>query len=233
LYIGQTLGTIHRRWVNHKAASRKEVKRKVNLAIVEYGPEAFTIEEIACVPGEWLNFVETSYIVMYDSMNNGYNMRMDGSRISPEVRKRMSEAQKGRPSKRKGMKQPPEAVEAQRLQMLGRKASDETKAKMSAAHIARYQANPALRIITEEHKEKLRVVNTGLKQSAETIEKRMVQIRGRKCSDESRARMSAAQKGIKKPQKPEHLEIRRIAREKAVATRKANKLKRQEAPNFN
>jgi hypothetical protein len=41
--------------------------------------------------------------------------------FSDEARRNMSEAKKGKPSNRKGMKQPPEAVEAMRQKLIGRK----------------------------------------------------------------------------------------------------------------
>ena len=122
-------------------------------------------------------------------------MRMDGSRISPEVRKRMSEARKRNPSPRKGKKNSPEQVEMQRKAMTGRKASEETKDKMRESFLRNLAANPNQYKKTPEQKEAARLQMLGTKQSQETIEKRMLKLRGRTFGPEARANMSAGQKG--------------------------------------
>jgi group I intron endonuclease len=53
---------------------------------------------------------------------------------SDEARKRRSDLYKGRPSPKKGCKMSPEAIEKMRLSKIGKKASDETRLKMSLAH---------------------------------------------------------------------------------------------------
>jgi len=57
---------------------------------------------------------------------------------SDEARKRRSELYKGRPSPNKGRKLTQEAIEKLRLINIGRKASPETKLKMSLAHKKRF-----------------------------------------------------------------------------------------------
>lgn len=112
--------------------------------------------------------------------------------------------------------------------LLGVTLSDDTRARMSAAHSLRQQ-NPELRArtsaalrgrqVSDETREKLRAANTGRKlneetkakvraanlgkkQSAETVAKRSRALKGIIRSDEVRASMSRAQRGV--PKSPEH-----------------------------
>lgn len=87
---------------------------------------------------------------------------------------------------------------------LGRKCSDETKAKLSVANTGRQvtcaaKANMAAARVGRKHsnatKAKLSAVFKGRAISDETKAK----MRGRKVSDEGKARMSLAKKGVKKP----------------------------------
>jgi group I intron endonuclease len=199
IYIGQTLDKIRRRWTNHLATARKNPQWRLHQAIVKYGPDAFTVEEIAQVPGEWLNFVETSYIMMYDSMKSGYNMRMDGSRVSPETREKMRESRKRTPSSsRKGMKNSPEQVEAHRQQMLGRKASEDTKAKMSASRLLFNKNNPGYFKKSDEQKELARIKQTGKRMSPGTLAKMSDAKKGKLKSPATKQRMKDAWK-LRKP----------------------------------
>lgn len=56
-------------------------------------------------------------------------------------------------------------------------------------------------MVSEVTKQKLRLANIGKKQSSETIEKRIVKVRGRKNTEEQRLRMSLARKNGK-PSRP-------------------------------
>lgn len=112
--------------------------------------------------------------------------------------------------------------------LLGVTLSDETRARMSAAHSIR-QRDPELRArtsaalcgrqvsdetreklraantgrkLSEETKAKVRAANLGKKQSAETVAKRSRALKGITRSDEVRASMSRAQRGV--PKSPEH-----------------------------
>jgi len=201
VYIGQTLYSVKRRWQGHCQVAGKNPKWRLSKAIVKYGAEVFKVEALAYIPGTWLNHVETACIDIYDSMRNGYNMRADGSRISPDVRKRMSEAHIGRPSNRKGKKNDPVQMEALRQSNIGRLASPETKAKMAASQRARRISSPESYKKSDEQKERARVTQTGKRMSAETLVRMSLAKLGKTKSEETKQRMKDAWK-LRAPRKP-------------------------------
>jgi group I intron endonuclease len=106
-------------------------------------------------------------------------------------------------------------TEETKEKLKGRKVSEETRAKMSAAASARKRGKHSEetlaklrkphsaehnskvgrkgRVLSEEHKEKIRLAHTGLKLSEEAKEG----MRGRVTSDETKRKLSAARKGKK------------------------------------
>lgn len=126
-----------------------------------------------------------------------------GKRLSPEtIAKR--EATK-RERKEQGLYKPfkPSAkqIEAVRQSHLGKKLSPESIAKREATKkLNREKPEYIKPTITEEQKEKLREINTGKKDSEATREKKRLAMigntfnLGRKASDETKLRMSMAQK---------------------------------------
>lgn len=102
----------------------------------KYGISNFYIEELEKVnEGQSLDEREIFYIKKYNSISpNGYNITKGGSKFRDdnpmyheEIRKKVSEQFKGEknPAKR------PEVKEKIRLKAIGRKASKETREKMS------------------------------------------------------------------------------------------------------
>ena len=128
IYIGQTKDTLEARFAQHAVC---DINRSaISKAIKKYGKENFEIEElIKANSQEQLDQLEKDFIKSYNSMApNGYNLKtggLEGSRYSAESRLRMS--------KRK----------------IGTKASEETKKKMSLAHIERLK-DPAFRAYRAE-----------------------------------------------------------------------------------
>lgn len=80
-YIGYTKTSIADRWKRHIKELDKGTNRKLYDAMRKYGKEDFTIEEIdsseSATVDEWLE-LETLYIIVYDSVDNGYNMTYGG-----------------------------------------------------------------------------------------------------------------------------------------------------------
>ena len=114
VYIGQTNQPLRRRWGLHKSRASKNEGYTAHLynAIRKYGLDNFSIKEIAtCNTEEWSNYLERLYILIHDSMNpkTGYNMTSGGDRPSPS----------------------PESRERQRQKLLGRKATEDQKQKIS------------------------------------------------------------------------------------------------------
>jgi group I intron endonuclease len=80
-YIGYTSATISKRWNEHIKKLYNGTNRKLYDAMRKYGEENFYIEEIdrddSATKEEWLH-LETLYIIVYDSVDNGYNMTYGG-----------------------------------------------------------------------------------------------------------------------------------------------------------
>ena len=85
VYIGQTIHTLHERFLQHTRASRIRLSphRKLCNAIRKYGKEQFYIELLEDnIPLSLLNEREIYYIEKYDSYNEGYNATVGGDGVS-------------------------------------------------------------------------------------------------------------------------------------------------------
>lgn len=124
VYIGQTTMSLKNRWKCHKSSKDACVFHK---AIKKYGAENFTVEQIdVAADADELNLKEKYWIAHYNSMiPNGYNSTDGGDNfvLSDEIRKRMSEKRKGKPTGRRliGCQNP----------FYGKKHSEETRRKLS------------------------------------------------------------------------------------------------------
>lgn len=194
-YVGSAV-RFHSRWRLHKTQlnAGKHHSRVMQRAWDKYGEAAFEFKKLlVCAKGDLLWFEQRAFDVLKPAYNVckvagsviGYrhtdafkaeasarakgNTHRRGQKISEEAKQRISEARKG-----KG---------------LGRVFSDDTKAKMSEALRGRK--------ISEEQKEHLRKLNTGKKQSPETIEKRMQKLRGRTRSEEAKEKTADWHRGRK------------------------------------
>lgn len=151
-YIGITRRTAGERFKEHCKSARLGKKLAINEAIHKYGSQSVQIETLACADWKYLVVLEVAAIDKFKTKGTGgYNLTTGGEGVigfspSAETRQKLREAN------------------------LGKKASEETKAKMRAA--------AAEKILSEELRAKYRNANLG-----------------KKHSEESRARMSAAQKG--------------------------------------
>lgn len=114
----------------------------------KYGLESFTKEYLAfCDTEKMLNFLEKFYIKKFNAQNPeiGYNLTSGGDggyTLSEEVKKKMSEARKG--------KQP----------MYGKHHSEETKRKLSEAHKGKVSPNYGKHLL-EETKLKISLSSIG------------------------------------------------------------------------
>lgn len=144
VYIGQTYN-LYKRFCTYRRG-RCKLQRHLYNAIMKYGWENFTAEILFRSNyyngiKESLNHAETYFINLYDSINNGYNIRGGGGNnsISEETKLLMSKA------------------------ALGRKFTDEHRANLSKAFKGRK--------LSEEHIAKIVEKNTGKKRSAEYVKK--------------------------------------------------------------
>lgn len=137
VYIGQT-NNPKKRWARHKFPG-KSPYMLISKAILKYGADKFTFEIL--VPNietlEKANEIEIKLIKLFqsDNVNIGYNRSPGGSFLSAETRRKIGIANKGK-------KLSPEQLAKRSLTWfkqghricLGRKASDETKIKLSESH---------------------------------------------------------------------------------------------------
>lgn len=170
-YVGSAV-RFHSRWRLHKTqlAQGKHHSVVMQRAWNKYGEAAFEFKKLlVCAKADLIWFEQRAI----DALKPAYNIcKVAGSvlgyRHTDEAKAAASERATGN-THRRGRKESPEycaRISAGRKgKGLGRVFSAETKAKISAAHLGR--------TISEERKEHLRKLNTGKKQSAETIQKRM------------------------------------------------------------
>lgn len=107
-YIGQTTKKPSHR-AGHNGKDYLQSTTKFAKAIKKWGWDAFEliVLEDYIESKEELNRLETHYINLYDSYNNGYNCTMGGDGLynpSEETRRKMSEAKKGKSPHNKGKK---------------------------------------------------------------------------------------------------------------------------------
>jgi group I intron endonuclease len=148
LYIGSA-GNIERRFSQHRYSLKQgeHHTKALQNAWLKYGAEAFVFEVIERVSDcSQLVKIEQQWIDRLGSVvPGGYNIRP----IAESCR---------------GIKHSAEVVEANRLRQLGRKASAETRAKMSEARKGRE--------VSEETRQKIRKSNAGKKFGPQTEAKR-------------------------------------------------------------
>lgn len=98
-YIGQTIGSLERRWYYHCRKTRNHCIYLAN-AIKKYGKENFNrIILRGCNTIEELNFWEPFYIKLFNTLSpNGYNLQLGGDNheTSLETRSKLSKSAKGR-----------------------------------------------------------------------------------------------------------------------------------------
>lgn len=102
IYIGQTVQPLKDRWGDHIRMD-KQPDSYLSRALVKYGREAFSIEQIdSATTLEGLNVLEVYYITKFDCLSpKGYNLLEGGDnrRCHPETKKKISDKLKGRPIK--------------------------------------------------------------------------------------------------------------------------------------
>jgi group I intron endonuclease len=98
-YVGQTVGTMSRRWYWHKLYARSGSTAALHQAIMKYGEDSFTIEQL-CVAAsrQELSEKEAFYISQLKTVApNGYNLTSGGESysVSNELRCRQAIACSG------------------------------------------------------------------------------------------------------------------------------------------
>ncbi|NBU68066.1 MAG: GIY-YIG nuclease family protein [Verrucomicrobia bacterium] len=104
-YIGQTIQDPNQRRLEHIADSRHTPKTyHFHNALRKYGIEAFTFEVIdSATTLEDLNRLEEKYVLLFDSIDNGFNIRNPGDNKTHNIAsiERMRESQRKAHARRK------------------------------------------------------------------------------------------------------------------------------------
>lgn len=140
IYIGKTVAKLDRRKVEHfSAAKSREYKSAFHNALLKYGENNFSWEIIdRCLFAESLDAFEKYYIDKFNSKSpNGYNladggMGNVGMKHSDETKSRLRAAQTGRRASIETRNKISSSLMGNR-NMVGRRRSLETKMKLSAA----------------------------------------------------------------------------------------------------
>ncbi len=123
IYIGQTTGSLKQRKSSHYCNAKYDKKNNhFYNALKKYKKADFewNIIDVAYCKDE-LDAKECNWIMLFDSLESGYNIRKGGSngKFSDETRKKMSIARLGKSPWNKGKKATPEACKNQGIGRLG------------------------------------------------------------------------------------------------------------------
>ena len=160
-YIGQTANTLRHRILDHKALALRGGGKLVHRAIRKHGWDAFEVDVLEeAEDRDDLDMAERFWIKTCNSLSpHGYNLEAGGvqrNEISEQARANMSRGQ------------------------TGRKASDETRALMSATR--------AGRPIHAVHRERLGDLNRGVPKTPEIKARISASLTGKKHSEVTKAR---------------------------------------------
>lgn len=185
-YIGQTIRDPSIRFIEYKYLHCKQ-QPKIYNALKKYGPDSFIYEifDNSATNQEELDFLESSYILCFDSIENGYNIKDGGLGGSHSKESILKQA-----LKLKGRKQSKEHIQ-KRFESRNKhyKISENTKHKISVANKGR--------IISENTRIKISKSLKGKKQSAEHIAKRTKNCKKHIMSNEQKQKLSILYKGVK------------------------------------
>lgn len=181
-YIGQTFENFYRRWTFHKWSLKNNKHSNIYLqnAWNKYGEcnfkfypiEGFDISQKEIINKNKLDELEQCYIEQYDTFKNGFNLTTGGEKcnmnpLSDEAKRKIGEKN--------------------RINMLGKKHTEETKKLMSESHKGHIKTESHRKHLSEsltgfvrsdEQKEKCRMANQGSKQkTAKYTEDLIEQIR--------------------------------------------------------
>ena len=216
-YIGYSANTLQERWSKHlESASRvRRGKRKPYRfanAINKHGRDAFS-KKVLFEEDTLAGAKETEVLLILDQEPE-YNLTLGGDGLSGEAIEQLRERNKGNKyaagrvwrdeslealslAQKKSHAENPRVFTDEWLENLsksqiGRKHTEETKAKITAANTGRPCSQRCKDAVAEANKRR-----KGTKQSKETIEKRAAKLRGRPLSADTKDKISASLTGVK------------------------------------
>ena len=198
-YVGSTID-FSSRWANHRSMLRRgnHDNGYLQRAYDKHGADAFEFKIVHLCSLEDLAEYEEKFIIELRAGERDYGYNLDTiingrKEISIETRIKLSESNKGK-------KRSPETRERIRLAALARQPmSEETRKKMSETHTGMKHTEETLekyrgKVHTEETKAKISAAHMGKEISEETRKKLRERVMP-PCSDETRAKISDANKG--------------------------------------
>lgn len=187
-YIGQSIHHPTGRWYHYKKLDCRKQTKLYN-ALKKHNPNNFIYEIIDTgFDKNNLDFLEYTYVILYNSVNGGYNCVAGGSGklpMSHEKKTILSNILKGRRHSEK-------TKQKMSIARKGYKPSAESVEKSAAGHRGIKFSVEILQKLSECHK--------GCKHSEETRRKLSESNKGQKRSEETKRKLSIARKG--KPCKP-------------------------------
>ncbi len=215
VYIGSSKN-IEKRWLRHCSDlhNGRHINRHLQRAWIKYGFGNFAFEILETTSFDLATQREQFYL---DTMRPVYNIsrsafrpevditdehkaaisRANTGRVkSPEQRKRISEGTKRGMSRPEIQKRMAELAEEHRGQTL----TEEHKRKISLSLVGRPGVNIG-RKASEETRRRISAAGMGRKPSEETLRKRSVALKGKRLSEEHKRKLSVAATGRPSPQK--------------------------------
>lgn len=189
-YVGQSLD-IRKRWGKYRGM-QCQAQPKLYNALVKYGVSNFDFQVLEECGSDktTLDQREDHWIEVYDSINNGYNLKGGGAngKHSNETKQKMSITKLGKTFS-------DEHKQKISKSLIGRPVSAKTRKKISMANMGK-SAPRRGKTHTQESIEKMRKAHRGKVISNETRIKLRNAMIGRFVSDETRQKRSASMKAV-------------------------------------
>ena len=200
-YVGQA-ACWKRRWKAHCKLGLSGCPYALHRAMRKYGAENFAITIVRRCPADQLNYWEEYYVDKFETqVPDGYNMTTGGDGVRGVFRTKANRAKVSKGLK-KFFAENPEAVEAMRQGLLGRKLSKAHKKAIGRGSLGRVVSPETRRKIglksgarryTPEQRARMSEAHKGIRLSEEHKARIGAGHQGKKRSEEARAAMSAAQ----------------------------------------
>lgn len=177
-YIGQSID-VKRRIRRHRFDLRhnKHINKHLQSAWNKYGEGSFRFKVLSiCLSDDEMNDLEKELIKEFNTYHEGYNRTMGGESGFTSFL---------------GKKHSKETIEKMRRVKLGKKHTDEHKAKISA----KLRTMDIKRVHSEETRKRMSEIAKNRYFSKETRDKISKALKGKKHSEEAKRKMSEARKG--------------------------------------
>lgn len=169
-YIGQSINILTR-WKDHIKELNKNKSRCTLLqrAWNKYGADNFVFNILKKCNEDDLDYFETHYISLYDTINSGYNIESGGNKqkhLAESTKKKIGDANRGRKASEETRRKMSESQKGEKNPMHGKHHTDETKEKIGMNNKGK-TGHPC----SEETREICRQANLGKVLSQETKDK--------------------------------------------------------------